>query len=107
MQVVVQVVCTPGPSLRKLIVGGKLLDEYGLSVSEQKRQGRSNGWAKVHSTEPNRFGALNIEWDSRTSILLCRVVTRREKPHRIVGDFADYLIRRFPKRIKSINIILR
>jgi len=51
---------------------------------------------------------LNIEWDSDTQVLLCRVITRGSgKPNLIIGDFVDYLMRRFPKRIQTINIIRR
>src|SRR4051794_1797195 len=96
MQVLVQVVCSRGRSLRQAIVRDRKLEDYGLTVSEHKRQGRPHGWAKVHSTSNGRHGALNIEWDSDTNVLLCRVVTRRGgTPNLIIGDFIDYLMRRF------------
>lgn len=108
MQVLVQVVCSRGRSLRQLILRDRRLDEFGLVVTEHKRQGRSHGWAKCHSTFHDRHGALNIEWDSDTQVLLCRVITRGSgKPNLIIGDFVDYLMRRFPKRIQTINIIRR
>jgi len=56
MQILVQVVCTRGPSLRDAIAKNPRLDKNLLSVSEQKRSGRSRGWTKVHSTEPDRRG---------------------------------------------------
>jgi hypothetical protein len=41
-------------------------------------------------------------------VLLCRVVTRGSgKPNLIIGDFVDYLLRRFARRIEAINIIPR
>jgi hypothetical protein len=44
MQILVQVVCTRGPSLRDAIAKNPRLDKHMLSVSEQKRSGRSRGW---------------------------------------------------------------
>lgn len=108
MQTLVQVVCTRGPSLRESIVKHSKIEDYGLQVTLQKQLGRRHGWAKVHSTEPDRHGALNLEWDADTSILLCRVVTRgKGRPNLIVGDFVDYLLARFRKRIEAINVIPR
>ena len=108
MQVLVQVICTRGKSLRDTIAKDRRLEDDDLEVIEQKRQGRRHGWTKVHSRLPDRHGAINIEWDADTSILLCRVVTRgRGKPNLIVGDFVDYLLRRHRGRIQAINIIPR
>lgn len=108
MQVLVQVVCSKGLSLRQAILRDRKLVDYGLVVTEHKRQGRPHGWAKVHSTFNGRHGALNIEWDSDTSVLLCRVVTRGSgSPNLIIGDFVDYLMRRFRRRITAINILPR
>lgn len=108
MQVLVQVVCTRGPSLRDAVARQRNLIEHCLHVIEQKRPGRSHGWTKVRSTEPDRHGAINIEWDADTSVLVCRVVTRgRGKPNHIIGDFVDFLLRRFRSRIQAINIIPR
>jgi hypothetical protein len=108
MQVLVQVVCTKGPSLRHVIVNDRGLEDAELVVSEHKKSGRSHGWAKIHSSSVGRYGALNIAWDAATNVLLCRVVTRgRGKPNLIIGDFVDYLLRRFPKRIQAINILRR
>lgn len=108
MQVLVQVICTKGPSLRQAIVNDRRLEDAELVVAEHKRQGRAHGWAKIHSSSEGRHGALNIVWDAATHVLLCRVVTRGEgKPNLIIGDFVDYLLRCFPKRIQSINILRR
>ena len=86
MQILIQVVCSKGRSLRQEIVKDGKLDKYGLSVSEEKRPGRPHGWAKVHSTGYDRHGAINIEWDAKTNVLLCRVVTRGAgKPNQIIG----------------------
>lgn len=108
MQTLIQVVCTSGPSLREKIAKDAKLGEYFLKVSEEKRNDRSRGWAKVHSTERDRRGAINLQWLADTNILLARVVTRSgNKPNMIVGDFVDYLIARHKKRIEAINIIPR
>jgi hypothetical protein len=108
MQVLVQVVCSRGPSLRDAIARHPRLEEHLLHVIEQRRSGRPHGWTKVRSTQPFRHGAINIEWDADTCVLVCRVVTRgRGKPNLIIGDFVDFLLRRFRRRIQSINIIPR
>ena len=108
MQTLIQVICSPGPSLREKIAKDARLGTYLLRVSEEKRNDRSLGWAKVHSTERDRRGAINLQWLANTNILLARVVTRSgNKPNMIVGDFVDYLIARHKNRIEAINIIPR
>jgi len=108
MQVLVQAVCTRGPSMRDAVARHPKLQDHYLRVTEQKRQGRSRGWTKVRSTDPGRHGAINLEWDADTSVLVSRVVTRgRGKPNLIIGDFVDFLLRRFRTRIQAINIIPR
>ena len=108
MQVVVQIICSKGSSLRQAIVGDRRLSDYGLVVSEEKRLSRPNGWAKIHSSLEGRYGALNIVWHGPTNVLLCRVVTRGPgKPDLVVGDFVGYLLSRYRKRIQSINIVRR
>lgn len=108
MQVLIQVICSKGPSLRDAIVKDSKIENHLLTVVSSKRQNRSHGWTKVHSTEPDRRGAINLEWDSDTKVLICRVVTRgKGKPHLIIGDFMDYLLKRHSRRIEAINIIPR
>jgi len=108
MPVLVQVVCTRGQSMRAAVAKHAKLKDSGLKVTEQKRQGRSRGWTKVRSTVAGRHGAINIEWDADTSVLISRVVTRgKGEPNHIIGDFVDFLIRRFRNRIQAINIIPR
>jgi hypothetical protein len=108
MQILIQVVCTRGPSLRDAISKNTRLDRHLLRVSEQKRSGRSHGWTKVHSTEPGRRGAINLEWDANTNLLLARVITRgKGKPSLIIGDFVDLLMSKYRNRIQAINIIPR
>jgi hypothetical protein len=108
MQILVQVVCSRGPSLRDAIRTHRRLEQHGLHVTEHQRPGRPHGWSKVHSTHPDRHGAINIEWDADTGILLCRVVTRGSgRPNVIIGDFADFLLKHFRGRVQAINIIPR
>ncbi len=108
MQILVQVVCTRGPSLRDAIAKDARLHRHLLRVSEQKRSGRAHGWTKVHSTEADRRGAINLAWDANTNLLLARVITRGPgKPSLIIGDFVHLLMSRYRKRIQAINIIPR
>ena len=108
MQTLVQVICSKGKSLRDSIVNDAQLADFGLLIQKKQQSGRQHGWAKIHSTYARRHGALNIEWDANTSILLCRVVNRRAgRPHLILGDFVEYLFHRFRRRIEAVNIIPR
>jgi len=106
MQTLVQVVCQRGRSLRDSIVNDRQIAKFGLAVHEKLRPGRRGGWAKVHSTAPDRRGALNIEWDADANILLCRVINRGAgRPDLVLGDFVGYLFQRHRRRIKAVNII--
>ena len=108
MQTLVQVVCTKGKrkSLRDAIVNDPKLEDFNVIVGEEQQPGRSPGWAKILSIGEDRQGALNVEWDGNTSILLCRVVNKGAgTPHLIVGDFVDYLLARFLHRINAVIII--
>lgn len=105
MQVIVQVLTSAKRSLRDAIVRDTKLKKFGLKVSEQKRISRSPGWAKLHScAKPKRHGAINIQWIDQ--MLLCRIITKgRGKPNKIIADFVDYLLARFQKSIRAINIL--
>jgi len=106
MQLLVQVVCTRGKSLRESIARHSKISEYGLVVSQQKNPERSNGWTKLHSTRAGRDGAINVQWDANASILLARIVTRgKGDPSLIAGDLVAFLLRRFRRRIHSINVV--
>jgi hypothetical protein len=104
MQAVVQVICSKGPSLREKIVNDeKRLGPFGLTVSGKLKPGRQKGWAKIHSV--NHSGALNIEWDSDTCTLICRVVNKRGgTPGEILGDLVAYLICHHHRRITVMNL---
>lgn len=81
------------------------LEDFGLKVSGKLKPTRQMGWAKIHSTRPDRRGALNVEWDSDTRILLCRVINKgRGSPELILGDFVAYLLQRYRRRINVVNI---
>jgi hypothetical protein len=108
MQILIQTVCTRGRSLREAIAGDQRIGRHDLQVLQQKRPGRSRGWAKLKSTLPDRHGAINLEWDADTHVLISRVVTRgRGRPNLIIGDYIDYLLARHARRIQAINVIPR
>ena len=107
MQTVIQVSCRRrrGLSLRQQIVNDERIGEYGLDVRRRKVAGRNPGWAKVRSSE-REAGAINIEWDSSTSTLLARVVTRRAEPaSHLVGRFVTYLLSKHAKQIRAITLL--
>ena len=108
MQILIQVVCTKGRSLREAISSDRRLEGHHLQVVQQKRPGRAHGWAKLKSLLPDRHGAINLEWDTNTSLLISRVVTRgKGKPNLIIGDYIHYLLARHARRIQAINVIPR
>ena len=104
MQLLVQVVCTRGKSLRDAIAKHPKIAEHGLVVSRQLKQARSPGWTKLHSTLAMRDGAINVQWNPHASLLVARVVTRGGDPGLIAGDFIGFLLRRFRRRVHSINV---
>ncbi len=106
MVTVMVVVCTKPGSLRQQITNDPKLGDFMLRVIESKNPIRHQGWAKLHSTENERRGAINMVWDAKTKILSCRVVNRGSgRPHLNVGDFVDHLLARFCGRINAIQII--
>lgn len=107
MQILVQVLCTKGPSLRQAIANDQRLEEHALQVTSEAQHGRAPGWLKVHATDATR-GALNIEWDKQSAVLSARVITRgSRKPSPIVGDFVNYLLNRHQRRVQSITVAYR
>lgn len=109
MQTVIHVYCRPGQSLRDAVAhDGRLLRRYRLKVVAAHKPGRNPGWLKLRSTEPDRPGAVNIEWNRDVNVLTCRVVTKlRNRPHLIVSDLLDYLLARHWRRLESITIAPR
>lgn len=108
MQTLIQVVCSEKKSLREIIAHDEKLKKFNFYVEAKQKPGRSPGWAKVHSLDPNIRGAINITWHSRVNILNCRVITKGTgKPANIIGDFIRYILTRFSKKIESIIIVPR
>ncbi len=108
MQILIQVITNSKRSLRLAIANDSKLESYNFKVSEHKRNHRDNGWAKIHSTLSDRRGAINIHWDSKSKILLCRIVNKGEaKPNLIVGDFIHYLFAKHRSKVQAINILPR
>ena len=108
MQTVIHVVTTGRGSLRNKIMSDPQLEKkFKLVPTEHLRPGRPHGWAKIHSAR-EAHGVINLEWHSRTGVLICRVVTKLgNKPNSIIGDFIDYLLARQQSRILAIHIMRR
>ncbi len=108
MQTVIQVYCRRGQSLRDAVARDRRLRRHRLTVVKAHQPGRNPGWLKLRSTDPERPGAINIEWNRDVALLTCRVVTKhRNRPHLIIGDFLDYLLARHWRRLESITIAPR
>ncbi|MGH7482790.1 MAG: hypothetical protein ACRELV_11595 [Longimicrobiales bacterium] len=105
MQTTIAVHCTrrPRTSLRDAIVSDDRLADYRLRVLSQQKPGRNPGWAKLSSTQPDVLGVINIEWDPAARMLVARAVTRDTRPPApLIGHFIEYLLARYPRRIRSI-----
>jgi hypothetical protein len=108
VQTLVQVYCSKGPSLRERIARDAKLEKHLLQITKEQQPGRKPGWLKLRSTESDRHGAINVEWDADTGILTCRVITRSGgKPNLIVGDFVEYLLARHRTRVRHLVVIPR
>ena len=106
MQSVIQIACTSGPSLRDIIVKDeRRLAKFNLIVSERKKQSRSRGWAKLHGTAEDAYGAINVQWIASSQVLLCRVITRKLNPGPLSGDLLRYLLTTHRRRVQSIHIV--
>jgi hypothetical protein len=103
MQILIQVLCSKGKSLREAIAGDARLARHGLQVTRQLQAGRAPGWLKLHSVDSR--GAVNIEWDAQSAVLSARVITRgtrRASP--IIGDFVNYVLDRHRGRVQSVVV---
>ena len=108
MQTLIQVVCSEKKSLRDVIAHDEKLGKYNFFIEAKQKPGRSPGWAKIHSLDPDVRGVINISWQGRIHILNCRVITKGTgKPANIIGDFIRYLLTRFPRKIESVIIVPR
>ena len=111
MQTLIQVICNENQwkSLRTEISKDKKLEDYDLFVTLNKKKGRKNGWAKIHSS--SAYGVLNVDWNSSTKVLSARAVTRNSSKTKnivslyIVSLYIDYLLARHKSKIKIINIL--
>jgi hypothetical protein len=107
MQVQILVACKSGPSLRRAIGADARIEAHGLTVTEQQRPGRRGGWTKVYSSSYDKYGAINLHWDSHSALLICRVVTKQgHKPGPLIGTFVGYLLSKYRSQIQSVTIIL-
>ena len=107
MQILIQVLCSKGPSIRQAIADDPRIDRFTLQVTKEAQPGRAPGWLKLHAIDETR-GALNIEWDAQSSVLSARVVTRgSRRPSPIVGYFVNYLLQRHVGRVQSITTAIR
>ena len=106
MQTQILVACKGGPSLRKAIGDDPKLEDYQLTVTEQRRPTRKHGWSKIYSYPYDKAGAINVHWDANSALLICRLVTKnRNKPGPLLGAFVGYLVTRYRSQIQSITII--
>ncbi len=105
MQTIIQVISKRLDSLRVRIANDPKLESFELYTSERKRVSRRRGWTKLRSKDGTQ-GAINIQWDAKCRMLVCRVVNRLGgTPHDITGHFMAYLLARFRREIRAIHVI--
>ena len=76
-------------------------------MTKETQPKRAPDWLKLHTTNETR-NALNIEWNTQSSVLSARVVTRgSRRPSPIVGYFVNYLLQRHEGRVQSITTAIR
>ena len=107
MQIQCQVLMRSGGSLRAAIVNDlKKAKAPPLAVEQSKNMSRPKGWAKL--TSPDLPGVINMEWIPSQRMLMVRAIAEKGNiPHALLGVFVEYVLRRYKKRIKAINIQLR
>ena len=106
MQTLVQVICTPGLSVRDAIANDPKLDAHQFEIVLERKAGRAPGWTKLRSRAEGRRGSINIQWSAATKVLSCRVVNKGSgRPNLIIGDFVDYLLQRHRRRVKVITVL--
>jgi hypothetical protein len=107
LQTLVQVICTPGPSVRDAIADDAKLAAHEFEILRARKAGRSPGWTKLRSRAQRRRGAINIQWNGAAKVLSCRVVNKGSgKPNLVIGDFVNYLLQRHRRRIRLITVLL-
>lgn len=107
MQVQMQAFAKRNVSLRRIITDDLTRRGHeSLFVQEFKNPQRQRGWAKVRGE--GIPGAINVEWDGDQRMLIARAIAKKgNKPYKLLGIFAAYLIDRHGRKITSINIQLR
>ena len=106
MQTLVQVICTPGLSVRDAIANDTKLEAHHFEVVLERKAGRSPGWTKLRSRAEGRRGSINIQWNAATKVLSCRVVNKGAgKPNVKIGDVVDYMLQRHRRRVKLITVL--
>jgi hypothetical protein len=106
LQTLIQVICSPGRSVRDAIADDARLAAHRFEVIRERKAGRSPGWTKLKSRSPGSRGSLNIQWSGATRVLTCRVVSKGTgRPSVVVGDFVSYLLKRHGRRVRVITVL--
>lgn len=119
MQILVQVVCSEGTSLRAALnaklrdteLNRKRINEYGIVVEEESRKERNPGWSKLKAGRSDIYrdvnGVVNIEWIASSNVLMCRTIGKGDVPSALIARLIRYLMENHAKRIEAINILPR
>jgi hypothetical protein len=92
--------------MRDAIANDRKLDAHYFEILLERKAGRSPGWTKLRSRADSRRGSINVQWNTATKVLSCRVVNKGAgKPNLIIGDFVGYLLQRHRRRITLIAVL--
>lgn len=92
--------------MRDAIANDRKLDAHYFEILLERKAGRSPGWTKLRSRAESRRGSINVQWNTATKVLSCRVVNKGSgKPNLIIGDFVGYLLQRHRRRITLITVL--
>jgi hypothetical protein len=107
MQIQCKVLMKSGGSLRTAIVNDLRKSKRApLTVEQSKNMNRPKGWAKIASEDLP--GVINMEWIPSQKMLMVRAIAEKGNiPHKILGVFVQYVLSRYKKKIKAINIQLQ
>ena len=94
--------------MRDAIANDASLGAHNFEILLERKTGRAPGWTKLRSPAEGRRGSINIQWSSATKVLSCRVVNEGSgKPNLIIGDFVNYLLQRYRRRVQLITVLPR
>jgi hypothetical protein len=105
VQTLVQVICTPGLSVRDAIANDPKLDAHQFEIVLERKAGRAPGWTTLRSRARVVAVPSTFNGAPQPSPVLPRRNKGSGRPNLIIGDFVDYLLQRHRRRVKVITVL--